>query len=78
MTGLLLFKSILVLLLLFIIFNLVRALIMLVKGDSQTNDQDKVSMTRYIGRRLWFSVFIVVCLLLALIFGDLSLNSTPY
>ncbi len=77
MTGLLLFKSVLVLLLLFIIFNLARALIMLVKGDSQANDQDKVSMTRYIGRRLWFSVLIVVCLLLALIFGGLSLNPTP-
>ncbi|MCG9698043.1 DUF2909 family protein [Shewanella sp. Isolate11] len=72
MTGLLLFKSVLVLLLLFIIFNLGRALVVLVKGDS------KAPMSRYLGRRVLFSVLVILLLLLALGLGLMTPNPRPY
>ncbi|QYJ86297.1 DUF2909 family protein [Shewanella mesophila] len=72
MTGILLFKLVLVLLLLFIIFNLGRALFILVKGE------DKAPMSRYLGRRVLFSVLVVLLLLLALGLGIISPNPRPY
>ena len=72
MNSLFIFKLVLVLLLLFIIFNLGRALFILVKGDK------KVPMSRYLGRRVIFSVLVILLLLVALGTGLISPNPTPY
>lgn len=44
----------------------------MVKGD------DKVSMSRYLGRRVIFSVLVILLLLVALGTGLISPNPTPY
>ncbi|MCS6100477.1 DUF2909 domain-containing protein [Shewanella baltica] len=72
MNTLFIFKLVLVLLLLFIIFNLGRALFIMVKGDHQ------VPMSRYLGRRVIFSVLVILLLLVALGTGLISPNPTPY
>lgn len=72
MNTLFIFKLVLVLLLLFIIFNLGRALFIMVKGDH------KVPMSRYLGRRVIFSVLVILLLLVALGTGLISPNPTPY
>ncbi|WAL78793.1 MULTISPECIES: DUF2909 family protein [Shewanella] len=72
MNTLFIFKLVLVLLLLFIIFNLGRALFIMVKGDNQ------VPMSRYLGRRVIFSVLVILLLLVALGTGLISPNPTPY
>lgn len=72
----LIFKCVLVLLLLFIIFNLGRALIIMVKGGDQTAEHP-VPMSRYLGRRVIFSVLVILLLLVALGTGLLGLNPTP-
>ncbi|MCB2383265.1 MULTISPECIES: DUF2909 family protein [Shewanella] len=72
MNTLFIFKLVLVLLLLFIIFNLGRALFIMVKGDG------KVPMSRYLGRRVIFSVLVILLLLVALGTGLISPNPTPY
>ncbi|ACA84475.1 MULTISPECIES: DUF2909 family protein [Shewanella] len=72
MNTLLVFKLVLVLLLLFILFNLARALFIMVKGES------KVPMSQYLGRRVIFSVLVVVLLLLAMATGVITPNIRPY
>lgn len=72
MNSLVIFKLALVLLLVFIIFNLARALIIMVKG------QQTQPMSHYLGRRVFFSVLVVVLLLLALGFGLVAPNPRPY
>ncbi|AAN57570.1 DUF2909 domain-containing protein [Shewanella oneidensis MR-1] len=72
----LIFKCVLVLLLLFIIFNLGRALIIMVKGGDQTAD-NPVPMSRYLGRRVIFSLLVILLLLVALGTGLIGLNPTP-
>ncbi|GCF88673.1 MULTISPECIES: DUF2909 family protein [unclassified Shewanella] len=72
MNSLFIFKLVLVLLLLFIIFNLGRALFIMVKGD------EKVPMSRYLGRRVIFSVLVILLLLVALGTGLISPNPKPY
>ncbi|MCG9965632.1 MAG: DUF2909 family protein [Shewanella sp.] len=72
----LIFKCVLVLLLLFIIFNLGRALIIMVKGGDQTAD-NPVPMSHYLGRRVMFSVLVILLLLVALGTGLIGLNPTP-
>ncbi|MGB0894144.1 MAG: DUF2909 family protein [Parashewanella sp.] len=72
MDTLLLFKLVLVLLLFFIIFNLGRALIIMVKGDQQ------LPMSRYLGRRVMLSAIVVLALLLAIGLGWLHPNPTPF
>lgn len=72
MSAILLFKVVLVLLLFFIIFNLGRALFILVKGES------KVPMSQYLGRRVLFSLLVILLLLLALGFGLITPNPRPY
>ncbi|MGL5048968.1 MAG: DUF2909 family protein [Shewanella sp.] len=71
MNTLLIFKLVLVLLLLFIIFNLGRALFIMVKGA------ENVPMSRYLGRRVIFSVLVILLLLVALGTGLVSPNPTP-
>ncbi|GIU03958.1 DUF2909 family protein [Shewanella glacialipiscicola] len=72
MNALFIFKLVLILLLLFIIFNLGRALFIMVKGDIQ------VPMSRYLGRRVIFSVLVILLLLVALGTGLISTHPTPY
>ncbi|ABV34807.1 conserved hypothetical protein [Shewanella sediminis HAW-EB3] len=60
------------LLLLFIVFNLAKALFLLVKGDSET------PMSQFLGRRVIFSVVAVLIILLAIGTGILSPNPRPY
>lgn len=69
---LLMFKLVLVLLLLFILFNLARALFVMVKGESN------VPMSQYLGRRVIFSALVVLLLLAALATGVVTPNPTPY
>ncbi|SUI90920.1 DUF2909 family protein [Shewanella morhuae] len=71
MNALFIFKLVLVLLLLFIIFNLARTLFIMVKGDTQ------VPMSRYLGRRIIFSVLVILLLLVALSTGLISTHPTP-
>ncbi|MCK6264008.1 DUF2909 domain-containing protein [Vibrio sp. ZSDE26] len=73
----LIFKIILILLLLFIIFNLARALIKMVKEPSE-DQENRSSMSHYLGRRVMFSAFVVILLLIALLTGFIEPNSRPY
>ncbi|MEZ9198360.1 DUF2909 family protein [Shewanella sp. 10N.286.54.B9] len=72
MNALFVFKVVLVLLLLFILVNLARALFVMVKGEN------KVPMSQFLGRRVLFSVLVVVLLLLALGTGIITPNPRPY
>ncbi|MPX90868.1 DUF2909 family protein [Salinivibrio sp. VYel1] len=65
-------KAILICLLVFILFNLFRALPVLLKGDSA------VPLSRYLGRRVLFSVVVFVLLLIALSMGWIAPNPRPY
>ncbi|UCX06299.1 DUF2909 domain-containing protein [Shewanella glacialimarina] len=65
-------KLVLVLLLVFILFNLARALFIMVKGE---NTQ---SMSRFLGRRVMFSAFVVILLLIAMGLGIIEPNPRPY
>lgn len=76
MTLVLLFKFLLVLLLLFVIVNLGRALFMLVKREP--NDQQTVPMSRYLGRRLLISIIIIMLLLIGLSSGLIDPHPRPY
>lgn len=67
-----LLKAIIVCLLVFIIFNLFRALPAMLKG------QGSQPMSRYLGRRVLFSVLIFVLLLIAIASGYITPNPRPY
>ena len=69
-----LFKTAIVALLLFMVYNLFRALIVMNKKP----DPDQPSMSKYIGRRLMVSVAIVVLLLIGLLTGLITPNPRPY
>ena len=76
----LIFKSLLVLLLLFVIVNLARAMFEMVKGpqpDDQNIDGDK-PMSHYLGRRVFLSALAVILLLSALLTGLVEPNVRPY
>lgn len=76
-----LFKLLLVLLLLFIIFNLALAMIEMVKDPNQdeesTEEQDK-PMSFYLGRRVFLSALAVVLMVAALLSGFIDPNVRPY
>ncbi len=72
MNLVLLFKILLVLLLLFVLFNLGRALFIMLRGDSQQ------SMSQFLGRRVLFSALIIILLLFALGSGLVTPNPRPY
>jgi len=69
-----LFKIVIVALLLFMVYNLFRSLLIMNKKP----DPDQPSMTKFIGRRLIFSVAIVVLVLLGLLTGLITPNPRPY
>ena len=66
-------KLILIALLLFIVFNLFRALWLMLK-----NDPDKFSMSKYLGRRVLFSAIVMALIILALAMGWISPHQRPY
>lgn len=65
-------KTVIVILLLLMIFNLFRAMQIMLRNDN------KVSMSKYIGRRVLTSVIIVSLILLALATGLITPNPRPY
>ncbi|NOU52754.1 DUF2909 domain-containing protein [Pseudoalteromonas sp. JBTF-M23] len=67
-----LIKFIIVLLLLFIIFNLFRALFLMLKNPS-----DGRPMSHYLGRRVIFSAVVLIIIIVAAKLGAISLNRTP-
>ena len=74
-----LFKTVIVALLLFMVYNLFRALLLMNKGQKNNKPgSEQPSMTKYIGRRLMVSVAIVVLLLIGLLTGLITPNPRPY
>lgn len=69
-----LFKIVIMTLLLLMVYNLFRALWLMNKKP----DPEQPSMTKFIGRRLMFSVAIVVLLLIGLLTGLITPNPRPY
>jgi len=67
------FKIVIVGLLVFMIFSLFRALILMNK-----NDPNKPSMSKFIGRRVYTSVAIIVLLIIGLLTGLITPNPRPY
>ena len=66
-------KILLVLLLLAMIYNLFKAMQVMLR-----NDPDQPSMTRFIGRRVLLSALIVLVLLIAMLSGLIQPNPRPY
>ena len=65
-------KIIIVLLLVFILFNLFRALFIMVSGRDNGRP-----MSHYLGRRVLFSVVVLVVVIAALKLGYISPNANP-
>tara|TARA_Y100001956_G_C3949781_1_gene112161 strand:+ start:169 stop:414 length:246 start_codon:yes stop_codon:yes gene_type:complete len=77
------FKLVLVLLLLFILINLGRAMFEMVKGpdsneDSNESPEDDKPMSFYLGRRVFLSALAVVLMVAALLSGLIEPNMRPY
>lgn len=70
----LIIKLLIILLLLFIIFNLFRAGFIMLRNTPS----EEVKMSRYLGRRVLLSVAILLLLVLALASGLLSQHPRPY
>lgn len=68
-----LIKFLLIALLLFIIFNLFRALYLMLR-----NDPSQVSMSKFLGRRVFFSAVVIMLVILALALGWISPHQRPY
>lgn len=66
-------KIIISLMILFMLFNLFRAMIIMLK-----NDPNQPSMSKFIGRRVMTSVAIVLLILLAVATGLIEPNPRPY
>ncbi|MGJ8679800.1 DUF2909 domain-containing protein [Paraglaciecola sp.] len=60
-------------LILFMVFNLFKAMMILLK-----NEPDSPPMSKFIGRRLIVSAVIIVLILLAVAFGLITPNPRPY
>ncbi len=60
-------------LLLFMIYNLFRAMMIMLK-----NDPDQPPMSKFIGRRVMLTVVIVILMLLAVATGLINPNPRPY
>ncbi|MFM2587291.1 DUF2909 family protein [Vibrio sp. TBV020] len=79
------FKLVLVLLLLFILINLGRAMFEMVKGTDSNDEEDGEDsldddkpMSFYLGRRVFLSALAVVLLVAALLSGFIEPNIRPY
>ncbi|WCE29365.1 DUF2909 domain-containing protein [Vibrio sp. SCSIO 43137] len=71
------FKLALILLIVFIIFNLIKALIFMVK-EPPSDAKDRPSMSHFLGRRVMFSALVIILLIIALLTGWIEPNPTPY
>lgn len=65
-------KILVVLLLIFMVYNLFKALVLMLK-----NDPNQPSMSKFIGRRVMTSAVIVILLLLAIATGLITPNPHP-
>jgi uncharacterized membrane protein len=68
-----LLKLAVIALLLFIVFNLFRAGIVMLR-----NDPEQKQMSRFLGRRVFYSVLVLLILLLAMALGWITPNPRPY
>lgn len=68
-----LLKLVIIALLLFIVFNLFRAGIVMLR-----NDPEQKQMSRFLGRRVFYSVLVLLILLLAMALGWITPNPRPY
>jgi cytochrome bd-type quinol oxidase subunit 2 len=68
-----LIKIVLVTLLIFIVFQLFRALFLMLK-----NDPNQASMSKHLGRRVLFSVFVMALIILAIALGWIEPHQRPY
>ncbi len=66
-------KIVLIGLVIFMLYNLFKALFLMTK-----NDPDKPPMSKFIGRRLMFSGLIVVLVLVGVATGLITPNTPPY
>ncbi len=66
-------KIILVLLLAIVVFSLFQALFVMMK-----NDESNPKMSKYLGRRLIFSVAVIVLLIILLLTGVITPHQRPY
>lgn len=66
-------KTVLVISLLIIIYNLFKALFTMLKDDSE-----QPKMSKYLGRRVLFSGFVIILLLIAMATGLINPNPRPY
>lgn len=66
-------KIIVGLLLLFMIYNLFKAMMIMLK-----NDPERPSMTKFIGRRVLASAIIIGLIILAMMLGWITPNPSPY
>lgn len=69
----LIIKIVIVTALLFVIFNLFKAMFTMISPKP-----NQPSMSKFIGRRLIFSVLVLVILLICLAFGVITPNPRPY
>lgn len=67
------FKLIIVALLLYMVFNLFRALFVMLR-----NDPNKLPMTHYLGKRVGIAALVLLVLIIAAYSGLLPLNPRPY
>lgn len=80
----LIFKVLLVFMLIFIIFNLARAMFEMVKNDGSDTEndeeqsQDNKPMSYYLGKRVFLSALAVILMIVALLSGFLEPNVRPY
>ena len=68
-----LLKLIIIALLLFIVFNLFRAGFMMLR-----NDPEQKQMSRFLGRRVFYSVLVLLIILVAMALGWITPNPRPY
>lgn len=66
-------KIVVALLLIFMIYNLFRAMFIMIK-----NEPGQPSMTKFIGRRVMTSAIILILLMLAIMTGVITPNPRPY
>jgi len=69
----LIIKLVLIGCLIFMVYNLFRALFIMNK-----NDPNKPSMSAFIGRRVMISAFIIVLMLVGIMTGLITPNPAPY
>ncbi|GGO71796.1 DUF2909 domain-containing protein [Bowmanella pacifica] len=68
-----LLKILIICLLIFMVFNLFRAMKIMLKGENESE-----SMTKFIGRRVLTSVIIILLLIIAVAMGWITPNPRPY